>query len=315
MSGEDQERFEDYLELEKYIEQLRSGQVAHPPEGLTPEQARIYQTANLLRSTLPEAVVPDPAFAERLHAELEQEVEDMRATTQPYPALPSRQSSQQVQRPETLSASEHVNAPILPTQPDVPPMPPQEIQKRAKVPTRGRFSRRNLLAGGAVAAASLAVGTGLGKVIDQTKQPSPPLNTASSYPTSSPAEPLVTGEVATTWHFAATLAEIQGNAVRFTSDVVVGYVIRNNDKDTGEQANPDEGKVIAFSAACTHMGCIVQWEKADSKFHCPCHGGLFTEYGKVDANSGTIRYLYPLPRLETKVENGNVYVKVPLKRG
>lgn len=36
MAGEDQERFEDYLELDHYIEELRAGHIAHPPRGLTP---------------------------------------------------------------------------------------------------------------------------------------------------------------------------------------------------------------------------------------------------------------------------------------
>ncbi len=40
---EDQERFEDYLELERYLEELQAGHVAHPPENLTPGQARIYR--------------------------------------------------------------------------------------------------------------------------------------------------------------------------------------------------------------------------------------------------------------------------------
>ncbi len=41
MSGEDQERFEDYLELELYIEELQAGHAAQPPGELTPAQARI----------------------------------------------------------------------------------------------------------------------------------------------------------------------------------------------------------------------------------------------------------------------------------
>ena len=63
------------------------------------------------------------------------------------------------------------------------------------------------------------------------------------------------------------------------------------------------------------MGCIVQWQDSDRKFHCPCHGGLFTEYGTVDNGPSPVRYLSSLPRLNTKVENGNVYVEVPKRQG
>ena len=60
---EDQERFEDYLELERYLEELQAGHVAHPPENLTPGQARIYRMAALFRSAGPEGTEPRPEFA------------------------------------------------------------------------------------------------------------------------------------------------------------------------------------------------------------------------------------------------------------
>lgn len=70
MSGEEQERFEDYLELEYYIEEMQAGHVAHPPKDLTPAQARIYRMATLFRSASPEAAEPRPEFVEELRARL-----------------------------------------------------------------------------------------------------------------------------------------------------------------------------------------------------------------------------------------------------
>ncbi len=115
--------------------------------------------------------------------------------------------------------------------------------------------------------------------------------------------------IPTTWLFVATLAHLSDEAVRFTTDTIVGYVLR--DESNGD---PEKDKIIAFSAACTHMGCLVQWHASDRIFHCPCHGGLFTEDGEVDKRSSLRRYLSPLPRLETKIENDKVYVKVPVSR-
>jgi len=41
------------------------------------------------------------------------------------------------------------------------------------------------------------------------------------------------------------------------------------------------GSLAAFSAVCTHLGCIVQWQKDQNQFLCPCHGGQFSTEGAV----------------------------------
>ncbi|CAM9241082.1 unnamed protein product [Ectocarpus fasciculatus] len=34
-------------------------------------------------------------------------------------------------------------------------------------------------------------------------------------------------------------------------------------------------------AVCTHLGCVVPWNKAENKFMCPCHGSQYDFTGKV----------------------------------
>lgn len=41
------------------------------------------------------------------------------------------------------------------------------------------------------------------------------------------------------------------------------------------------GELAAFSAVCTHLGCIVQWEKEKQGFLCPCHAGYYSADGAV----------------------------------
>ncbi|MEX2670567.1 MAG: FAD-dependent oxidoreductase [Phycisphaeraceae bacterium] len=41
------------------------------------------------------------------------------------------------------------------------------------------------------------------------------------------------------------------------------------------------GKVHAHSATCTHAGCIVHWNNAESTWDCPCHGGRYDPFGRV----------------------------------
>lgn len=35
------------------------------------------------------------------------------------------------------------------------------------------------------------------------------------------------------------------------------------------------------SAKCTHLGCTVEWNAAESRFVCPCHGSQFDGLGQV----------------------------------
>lgn len=37
----------------------------------------------------------------------------------------------------------------------------------------------------------------------------------------------------------------------------------------------------AFSAVCTHLGCLVQWRPLEKDIFCPCHGGRYDAEGKV----------------------------------
>ncbi|MGB8347372.1 MAG: hypothetical protein WCD86_20970, partial [Ktedonobacteraceae bacterium] len=75
MPGEEQEqeRFEDYLALDRYLEELEAGRTPRLPETLTPGQARIYRMAALFRSASSEAAGPRPEFAAELQARLLQE--------------------------------------------------------------------------------------------------------------------------------------------------------------------------------------------------------------------------------------------------
>lgn len=61
----------------------------------------------------------------------------------------------------------------------------------------------------------------------------------------------------------------------------------------------------AFSAICTHLGCIVAWDGSGKQIVCPCHGGVFDLNGKVVAGPPP----RPLPQYGVAVVNGEVMVK------
>ncbi len=62
----------------------------------------------------------------------------------------------------------------------------------------------------------------------------------------------------------------------------------------------------AFSAICTHLGCLVHWDNKKREIVCPCHAGLFDMEGRVVAGPPP----RPLPSLPVSVVNGRVMVKV-----
>ena len=70
------------------------------------------------------------------------------------------------------------------------------------------------------------------------------------------------------------------------------------------------GELRAFSAVCTHLGCIIQWQPTEHHaLYCACHGGMFTREGKVVGGPPP----RPLPSYPVEVRDGQVFVKMKVR--
>jgi Rieske Fe-S protein len=71
-----------------------------------------------------------------------------------------------------------------------------------------------------------------------------------------------------------------------------GAVIRRGLTRVAQYVASD-GSVHEHSARCPHLGCVVQWNRAEQSWDCPCHGSRFDPYGRV-LTGPAIRDLEPV---------------------
>jgi cytochrome b6-f complex iron-sulfur subunit len=166
----------------------------------------------------------------------------------------------------------------------------REITEERDGGGRRRWSRRAVLgtavAAGAAAAAGVA-GVALDRTVLQTAEPSSRRTAAELEPTD--------GE----WLAVATGADLASGAPhRFATAALVGFVTKT---DTG---------MVAVSAACTHLGCILQANDAAGRLDCPCHRTAFGHDGRL-LFSQLPASPAPLTRLAVRRQNDTVEVYVP----
>jgi Rieske Fe-S protein len=126
------------------------------------------------------------------------------------------------------------------------------------------MSRRNVVrAGVGVSAGLVLVGCGGS---DDTAAPAA---AASTQP--APASSAASSEASS----PAAASGASGTKVVALADVPVGgSVAAEIDGKPVLLAQPTAGKVVCFSAKCTHRGCTVA--PAGAQLKCPCHGSVYT---------------------------------------
>jgi cytochrome b6-f complex iron-sulfur subunit len=110
------------------------------------------------------------------------------------------------------------------------------------------------------------------------------------------------------FRFLSALPTKTGNFKKFT--------IRKNEFPSGEAKNiivnnipaiilhrQDKG-YIALSRTCTHLGCLVDYNKNKQKLICPCHAGIYDLEGNIVSGPPP----KPLTVLQLKIEGDTIVI-------
>ncbi|MCA1729287.1 MAG: Rieske (2Fe-2S) protein [Actinobacteria bacterium] len=115
------------------------------------------------------------------------------------------------------------------------------------------------------------------------------------------------GDGQTTTDQPASPSVGKGEAIAEESSVSANSAKAFTDADSGQSAvlvHLQSGEYVAYSAVCTHQGCLVNYQPQSQKLSCPCHGSVFDPAREAAVETGPARA--PLPKINTAVQNGEV---------
>ena len=162
----------------------------------------------------------------------------------------------------------------------------REIQDSQLAP-----SRRALLAGAGVTCAAVLAGCSTSDA-----------NNGGSAPATGGAASSAAGSAPATGGSAATASAAAAGALAATSQVPDGggKII---DGVNIVITQPQSGSFRAFSAICTHQGCIVS-SVSNGTINCPCHGSKYSiKDGSVVRGPATM----PLAAIAIKIEGTSIF--------
>jgi cytochrome b6-f complex iron-sulfur subunit len=163
---------------------------------------------------------------------------------------------------------------------------PQSVPSSVPLARRRRFVQLT-----ATAAASVAVGVGLDRVLADRSNPAVPAAAGVVGPPLSPEHGV--------WRTVAVSADLpEGAVLRFDLGAITGFVRRTR------------GAVAAVSGVCTHLSCQLTLDAPAARLNCPCHGASFSVNGAVLQHRLPIA-LPPLPTINTREVDGMVQVFAP----
>jgi Rieske Fe-S protein len=156
-------------------------------------------------------------------------------------------------------------------------------------------TRRGVLAGvGLVGLASAITACGAGASSSSTASGTATTQAATGTTPAAPASSAAGG----------ASSSAAGNALTATSKIPVGSGMIFPEPQV-VVTQPSAGEFKAFSAVCTHMGCIVN-QISNGTIDCPCHGSQYS-IATGDVVSGPAPR--PLPAKQIKVTGDSIFLQ------
>ena len=155
-------------------------------------------------------------------------------------------------------------------------------------------TRRGIVtaAGGVGLAAALTACGGGSDSSDTSSSTTPPATTGAAAPSTSASAPSTS---------ASSAPAAGGMALAKTSDIPVGGGKVFKDQQV-VVTQPAAGQFKAFSAVCTHQGCLVN-SVSDGTINCPCHG---SKYKVADGSVAGGPAPAPLPPKQVTVSGDQI---------
>lgn len=102
-------------------------------------------------------------------------------------------------------------------------------------------------------------------------------------------------------------------AVDFRVDVKDGWYVPEGGEPRTAWVMRSNGKILAFSPICKHLGCTVGWDsnpQFKGEFFCPCHFGRYLKDGTNVPGTPPTK---PLDQYETDTKDGYLLIG-PIKK-
>ena len=129
--------------------------------------------------------------------------------------------------------------------------------------------------------------------------------TACTKAMNSSSSPTATDTATNTPSDSVTESSTKGAAIAQLSSLKVGegFNFTANDGTGAILFKTKDEKVYALSRICTHEGCSVDFDLAQNKLICPCHGAI---YETVDGNVISGPTMKNLKKINVKIDGDNI---------